>query len=40
MQGTAFVTPTTNFGETVTRLAIVNPKTTRADIDMILGSLV
>jgi glutamate/tyrosine decarboxylase-like PLP-dependent enzyme len=39
MQGTAFVTPTTNYGETVTRLAIVNPKTTRADIDLILGSM-
>jgi glutamate/tyrosine decarboxylase-like PLP-dependent enzyme len=39
MQGTAFVTPTTNYGETVTRLAIVNPKTTRANIDLILGSM-
>jgi hypothetical protein len=39
MQGTAFVTPTTNYGETVTRIAIVNPKTTRADIDLILGSM-
>lgn len=39
MQGQAFVTPTTNYGETVTRLAIVNPRTTKADIDLVLGSM-
>jgi len=37
--GTAFVTPTRHRGRTVTRLAIVNPRTTRADVDLILDSL-
>ena len=37
--GTAFVTPTRHRGRTVTRLAIVNPRTTPADIDTVLDSL-
>jgi len=35
----AFVTPTTHQGETVTRFAIVNPRTTRADVAMILDTM-
>lgn len=38
-EGAAFVTATTHYDETVTRLAIVNPRTTNQDIDMILASL-
>jgi L-2,4-diaminobutyrate decarboxylase len=37
--GTAFVVPTTHHGETVLRLAIVNPRSTEADIDFVLDSL-
>ena len=37
--GVAFVTATTHYGETVTRLAIVNPRTSEKDIDTILDSL-
>lgn len=36
---TAFVVPTTHEGETVTRFAIVNPRTTEADILMILDTM-
>lgn len=39
MNGLAFVTPTDHYGETVTRLAIVNPRTLPSDIDLILDSL-
>jgi len=35
----AFVTPTTHLGETVTRFAIVNPRTTESDISMILDTM-
>ncbi len=35
----AFVTPTTHAGETVTRFAIVNPRTTVADITTILDTM-
>lgn len=38
-EGIAFVTPTKHRAETVTRVAIVNPRTTRADIDLILDSM-
>jgi L-2,4-diaminobutyrate decarboxylase len=38
-EGTAFVTPTTHEGEIVTRFAIVNPRTTLADIAAILDSM-
>jgi L-2,4-diaminobutyrate decarboxylase len=37
--GAAFITPTTVAGEVVTRIAIVNPRTTRADIADILGTM-
>jgi L-2,4-diaminobutyrate decarboxylase len=37
--GTAFVVATTHRGETVTRVAVVNPETTEADIAMILDSM-
>ena len=37
--GVAFVTPTTHAGETVTRFAIVNPRTTPADISAILDTM-
>ena len=36
--GIAFVTPTTFGGETATRFAIVNPRTTIADIAEILDT--
>nr|WP_269329340.1 pyridoxal-dependent decarboxylase [Kineosporia babensis] len=36
----AFVVSTTHNGETCTRLAVVNPETSEADIDLILDSLV
>lgn len=35
----AFVVPTTHEGETVTRFAVVNPRTTEADISMILDTM-
>lgn len=35
----AFVVPTSHDGETVTRLAIVNPETSEADIDAILDTM-
>jgi L-2,4-diaminobutyrate decarboxylase len=38
-QGLAFVTPTVHKGETVTRFAIVNPRTTLTDIKAILDSM-
>jgi L-2,4-diaminobutyrate decarboxylase len=38
-EGIAFVTPTVFAGETVTRFAIVNPRTTRADIAAILDTM-
>lgn len=38
-RGLAFVTPTKLDGETVLRFCIVNPRTTRNDIEMILQSL-
>jgi len=38
-EGIAFVTPTTFAGETVTRFAIVNPRTTRADVAAILDTM-
>jgi glutamate/tyrosine decarboxylase-like PLP-dependent enzyme len=38
-EGVAFVTPTTHAGETVTRFAIVNPRTTIADIAAILDTM-
>jgi L-2,4-diaminobutyrate decarboxylase len=37
--GTAFVTPSTHLGETIARLAIVNPLTTEEDIDIVLDSM-
>jgi glutamate/tyrosine decarboxylase-like PLP-dependent enzyme len=37
--GTAFVTPTTVAGVTTARLAIVNPRTSEADIELILDSM-
>jgi hypothetical protein len=39
MEGEAFVVPTTHEGESVLRLCIVNPRTTRQDIALILDSL-
>jgi glutamate/tyrosine decarboxylase-like PLP-dependent enzyme len=38
-EGFAFVTPTTVAGEIATRVAIVNPRTTRADIAAILDTM-
>jgi glutamate/tyrosine decarboxylase-like PLP-dependent enzyme len=38
-EGVAFVTPTIHAGETVTRFAIVNPRTTLADISAILDTM-
>ncbi|MFN8075412.1 MAG: aminotransferase class V-fold PLP-dependent enzyme [Kineosporiaceae bacterium] len=35
----AFVVPTTHEGETVTRFAVVNPRTTEADVSMILDTM-
>lgn len=37
--GTAFVTPSTHLGETIARLAIVNPLTTEEDIEIVLDSM-
>jgi glutamate/tyrosine decarboxylase-like PLP-dependent enzyme len=38
-QGEAFVTPSKHRGETITRLALVNPRTTPADIDLVLDTM-
>jgi glutamate/tyrosine decarboxylase-like PLP-dependent enzyme len=38
--GTAFVLPTTHDGETVARLALVNPRTTLADIEIVLDAMI
>jgi L-2,4-diaminobutyrate decarboxylase len=38
-EGVAFVTPSTHLGETIARLAIVNPQTTPEDIDIVLDSM-
>jgi glutamate/tyrosine decarboxylase-like PLP-dependent enzyme len=38
-EGSAFITPTTVAGEVVTRIAIVNPRTTRADVAAILDTM-
>jgi len=38
-EGTAFVVPTTHRGEIALRLAIVNPRSTEADVDLVLDSL-
>jgi L-2,4-diaminobutyrate decarboxylase len=38
--GTGLVVPTTHLGETVTRLAIVNPETSEDDVALILGTMV
>ena len=38
--GTAFVLPTTHEGETVARLALVNPRTTLADIKIVLDAMI
>jgi len=35
----AFVLPTTHYGETVTRFAVVNPRTTEADVSLILDTM-
>jgi glutamate/tyrosine decarboxylase-like PLP-dependent enzyme len=35
----AFVLPTTHYDETVTRLAVVNPRTTEADVSLILDTM-
>jgi glutamate/tyrosine decarboxylase-like PLP-dependent enzyme len=35
----AFVLPTTHYGETVTRFAVVNPRTTEADVALILDTM-
>jgi glutamate/tyrosine decarboxylase-like PLP-dependent enzyme len=35
----AFVLPTTHYGETVTRFAVVNPNTTEADVSLILDTM-
>ena len=37
--GIAFVVPSTHHGETVLRLAIVNPRSTEADVDIVLDAL-
>ena len=38
--GTAFVLPTTHEGETVARLALVNPRTTLDDVRMVLDAMI
>jgi glutamate/tyrosine decarboxylase-like PLP-dependent enzyme len=38
--GTAFVLPTTHDGETVARLALVNPRTTLADVEIVLDAMI
>ena len=38
--GTAFVVPTTHEGETVTRFAVLNPRTTEDDIRLVLDSMI
>ena len=37
--GIAFATPTRHLGETVLRFCFLNPLTTRADVDLVLGDL-
>jgi glutamate/tyrosine decarboxylase-like PLP-dependent enzyme len=37
--GQAFVVPTTHHGQVALRLAIVNPRSTEADVDLVLDSL-
>jgi glutamate/tyrosine decarboxylase-like PLP-dependent enzyme len=37
--GIAFVTPTTHLGEVMARVAVVNPRTSESDIDVVLDSL-
>ena len=37
--GVAFVTPTTHLGEVIARVAIVNPRTSESDIDVVLDSM-
>ncbi len=37
--GIAFVTPTTHGGQVMARVAIVNPRTSEADIDTVLDSM-
>jgi len=37
--GIAFVTPTTHLGEVIARVAIVNPRTSESDIDVVLDSM-
>jgi hypothetical protein len=37
--GTAFVVPTAWAGETVLRICVVNPRTSVADVQLILDSL-
>ncbi|MFZ0171008.1 MAG: pyridoxal-dependent decarboxylase [Acidimicrobiales bacterium] len=37
--GQAFVVPTTHHGEVVLRIAVVNPRSSEADIDLVLDSL-
>ena len=38
--GTAFVVPTTHQGKAAIRIAVVNPRSTEADVDVVLDSLV
>jgi L-2,4-diaminobutyrate decarboxylase len=38
--GTAFVLPTTHDGEPVARLALVNPRTTLADVEIVLDAMI
>jgi glutamate/tyrosine decarboxylase-like PLP-dependent enzyme len=38
--GSAFVLPTTHLGEAVGRLAIVNPRTTLADVEIVLDAMI
>lgn len=38
-EGTAFVVPTTHHGETAIRLAVVNPRSSEQDVDVVLESL-
>jgi hypothetical protein len=38
--GAAFVLPTTHDGETLARLALVNPRTTLEDIEIVLDAMI
>ena len=38
--GTAFVLPTTHDGDPVARLALVNPRTTLADVEIVLDAMI